>query len=169
MDALNCLMTRRSVRKFTSEPVDPGLIQTALEAAMSAPSAGNAQPWHFVLVTDRIVLDSVPGFHQYAAMCLQAQAAVLVCAEPALEKHPGYWPLDCAAAVQNLLLALHAQGLGAVWVGVYPDQARVDGFRRLLGIPESVIPHSLVPLGWPDMASGRVDRFRPERVRHERW
>jgi len=169
MDALDCLMTRRAIRTFTNAPVDPQLVQTALAAAMSAPSAGNAQPWHFVLLTDRAILDRIPEFHQYAAMARQAQAGILVCAEPGLEKYPGYWPLDCAAAAQNLLLALHAQGLGAVWVGVYPDQSRVENFRRLLGIPESVVPHCFIPLGHPDMPSGRVDRFRPERVHQNGW
>lgn len=169
MDALDCLMTRRSIRTFSSQPVDPRQIQAALEAAMAAPSAGNAQPWHFVLITDRTLLDRVPEFHPYAAMSRQAQAAVLVCAEPALEKHPGYWPQDCAAATQNLLLALHAQGLGAVWVGVHPEPSRVGSFRKLLGIPDSVVPFSFIPLGHPDMAPGRVDRFRPERVHPGSW
>ena len=169
MDALDCLMTRRSIRTFTAQLVDPELVRAALAAAMAAPSAVNAQPWHFVLLTDRALLDRVPDFHPDAAMARQARAAVLVCAEPALEKYPGYWPLDCAAATQNLLLALHAQGLGAVWTGVYPDAARVEGFRKLLGIPGSVVPHSFVPLGHPDMPSGRVDRYRPERVHAEVW
>ncbi|MBU1231197.1 MAG: nitroreductase family protein [Proteobacteria bacterium] len=169
MDALDCIMTRRSIRTFSQAPVDPEQIQTALAAAMAAPSAGNAQPWHFVLMTDRALLDRVPEFHPHAAMTRQAQAAILVCAEPGLEKYPGYWPLDCAAAVQNLLLALHALGLGAVWVGVHPDQGRVEHFRRLLGIPDSVTPHSFIPLGIPDMHSGRVDRFRPERVHRDGW
>lgn len=169
MNALDCLMTRRSIRKFTAEKIAPELIQAALAAAMSAPSAGNAQPWHFVLMTDRTKLHRVPDFHPHAAMARQAQAAILVCAEPALEKYPGYWPIDCAAATQNLLLALHAQGLGAVWVGVYPEASRVENFRALLGIPETVIPHSFIPLGHPDMPSGRVDRFRPERVHHDAW
>lgn len=169
MDALDCLFTRRSIRKFTAEPVEPALVRTALEAAMSAPSAGNAQPWHFVLVHRRDLLDAVPGFHPYAAMTRQAQAGVLVCADPGLEKYPGYWPIDCAAAAQNLLLALHAQGLGAVWVGVWPDAGRVDNFRNLLGVPQAVIPHSWIPIGHPDQPSQRADRFRAERVHQDGW
>jgi len=169
MEALDCLFTRRSIRKYTSAPVDQALIQTAIEAAMSAPSAGNAQPWHFVLMTERGILDKIPEFHPYAGMTFQAQAGILVCAEPALEKYPGYWVIDCAASVQNLLLALHAQGLGAVWVGVYPDQGRVENFRALLGIPETVIPHSFIPIGHPDQPSGPADRHKPERLHRNRW
>lgn len=169
MDALECILTRRSIRKFTAEPVEQGKIDLALQAAMSAPSAGNSQPWHFVLITDRALLDAVPGFHPYAAMARQAQAGVLVCAEPALEKYPGYWPIDCAAATQNLLLALHAQGLGAVWVGVWPEKDRVENFRKLLGIPEGVVPHSFVPVGRPDMPSYEAARFKPERIHTDGW
>ena len=169
LDALDCIMTRRSIRKFTDIPVSPDLIDAALQAAMAAPSAGNAQPWHFVLLTDRATLDAIPGFHPYSAMCRQAQAGILVCAEPALEKYPGFWPIDCSAAVQNILLALHAQNLGAVWVSVYPLQDRVENFRKLLGVPETVIPHSFIPIGHPDQPSGRVDRFKPERIHRNRW
>lgn len=169
MNALDCIMTRRSIRTFTTAPVDPVLIETALAAAMAAPSAGNAQPWHFVLMTSRTLLDQVPEFHPHAAMVRQAQAGILVCAEPGLEKYPGYWPIDCSAAVQNLLLALHAQGLGAVWVGVYPEESRVVNFRKLLGIPDSVIPHSFIPFGHTDQPSSRADRFRPERVHQGGW
>lgn len=169
MDALDCLFTRRSIRKFTAQPVDPALVRTALEAAMSAPSAGNAQPWHFVLVHRRELLDAVPGFHPHAAMTRQAQAGVLVCAEPALEKYPDNWPSDCGAATQNLLLALHAQGLGAVWVGVWPKPDRMENFRNLLGIPQAVVPFSWIPIGHPDMPAHRADRFRAERVHQDGW
>jgi len=167
--ALDCLFTRRSIRKFTADPLDPALIDTALQAAMSAPSAGNAQPWHFVLVDERGILDNIPNFHPYASMTRQAQAGILVCAEPGLEKYPGYWVIDCAAAVENLLLALHAQGLGAVWVGVYPNQGRVENFRKLLHIPDSIIPHSFIPIGHPDQPAGRVDRYKPERIHRNGW
>jgi len=169
MDALECLLTRRSIRKFTGDPVDPQLLDMAFKAAMSAPSAGNAQPWHYVLMTGRDLLDAVPGFHPYAAMTRQAQAAVLVCADPALEKYPGHWPIDCSAAIENLLLALHAQGLGAVWVGVYPQQDRMENFRKLLSIPEGILPHSFIPIGHPDMPCHTVDRYRTDRIHTNRW
>ena len=169
MDSLECLFTRRSIRKFTADPVDPALIGTALQAAMSAPSAGNAQPWHFIRLDARDILDKIPEFHPYAAMTRQAKAGILVCADPGLEKYPGYWVIDCAAAVENLLLALHAQGLGAVWTGVYPDQGRVENFRKLLGIPDSIIPHSFIPIGHPDQPSNKADRFKPERIHSNRW
>ena len=105
-----------------SEAVSEADVTELLEAAMAAPSAGNQQPWHFIVIRDRAVLNAIPGFHPHAAMALHAPVGILVCGDPALEKHPGYWVQDCAAATENLLLAVAAKGLGAVWCGVYPSR-----------------------------------------------
>jgi nitroreductase len=102
-------------------------------------------------------------------MAKDAAAAVLVCGDLSLEKSTGYWVVDCAAATENLLLAAHALGLGAVWTGIYPRQSRMDGFRRLLELPENVVPHSLVALGYPAEHPPAEDRYRPDRVHLDRW
>jgi nitroreductase len=169
MDAMDALLTRKSIRVYTSKRVSPELIREVLEAAMCAPSAGNERPWHFVVLTDRALLDGIPKFHPYSAMLKNASAAILVCGDPTMEKHQGYWVLDCAAATENLLLAAHAKGLGAVWCGVYPTTDRVANMRTLLGLPEQVIPFSLVPLGFPAEERKAGDRFDESRVHENRW
>ena len=169
MDALTCLMTRRSIRTYAPGDVSDDLLDKLLRAAMSAPSAGNAQPWQFVAIRDRASLDKIADFHPYAKMCRQAPLAVLVCAEPAREKYAGFWVQDCSAATMNLLLAAHALGLGAVWVGVYPVEDRMAGFRTLLGLPEGILPFALAPLGHPGQKPGAADRFAPDRVHRDRW
>jgi len=169
MDTLDAIHTRRSIRKYLDKPVLKDILQLVLRAAMYAPSACNAQPWQFVVIEDRRLLREVPNIHPYAAMAAQAPLAILVCGDTSLEKVPGYWVIDCAAAVQNLLLAAHTLGLGAVWTGVYPQQERVEGFRRLLGLPRNVIPHSLVPLGYPAEQPPQEERYRADRVRHDGW
>jgi len=166
---IDLIHSRRSIRKFTGETVGDGDVEELLAAAMAAPSAGNQQPWHFIVVRDRALLDAVPGFHPHARMAGQAPVAILVCGDPTLEKHAGYWVQDCAAATENLLLAVAAKGLGAVWCGVHPRQERVDGFRRLLGIPEHVVPFAFVPVGHPAEEKPPAQRYNPERVRHDRW
>ncbi|NJB68383.1 nitroreductase [Desulfobaculum xiamenense] len=169
MNVLEAIATRRSIRKFTDQPVSADDLRAILEAAMTAPSAGNAQPWHFVLITDRERLDAIPDWHPYSAMCRQAQAAILVCAEPALEKYPGYWVQDCSAATMSILLAAHGLGLGAVWCGVHPDEARAEAARAAYGLPAGIMPFALVPIGHPDQPSGTRERFREERIHRGQW
>jgi nitroreductase len=169
MDAMNALLTRKCIRVYTPKRVSRELIQEVLEAAMCAPSAGNERPWHFVVLTDRALLDGIPKFHPYAAMLKHASTAILVCGDPTIEKHQGYWVLDCAAATENILLAAHAKGLGAVWCGIYPTPDRVVNMRALLDLPAQVIPFSLIPLGFPAEEKKAGDRFDASRVHENRW
>ncbi len=169
MEALEAIFTRRSVRLYTPKPVSREAVHEILKAAMCAPSAGNERPWHFIVLTDRSLLDEIPKFHPYSAMLKQAHVAILVCGDPTLEKHKGYWVLDCAITTQNILLAAHAKGLGAVWCGVYPTEDRVRSFRRLLTLPEHIVPFSLVPLGFPAEMKQAPDRFDGSRVHENKW
>jgi nitroreductase len=164
MEALQAILSRRSIRLYTSEPVKAELVDELLHAAMSAPSAGNQQPWQFVIITERQKLDVIPTFHPYAGMVKLAPVAILVCGDTRLDKNKGYWVQDCSAATQNLLLAAHAHGLGAVWVGVYPREERMKDFRKLLGIPEEVIPFALIPLGYPAEAKPPSNRYDLSRI-----
>lgn len=169
MDALQAILSRRSIRQFTDKPVPDELVQQLLRAAMSAPSAGNQQPWQFIVVTDRATLASIPAIHPHAQMSASAAVGILVCGDLTREVYKGYWPQDCAAAVQNLLVAAHALGLGAVWTGVYPVEERVAQFRARFGIPDSVVPMAWIPIGWPAESKGPADRYDPARVHHNRW
>ena len=171
MDLFEAIHTRRSIRAFTDEPVSEADMDVILRAAMAAPSAGNGQPWHFVVLTDRTVMDAVPDIHPHAAMIRQAPVAVAVAAELAQEKYPGfgYWTLDCSAAVENMLLAARGLGIGSVWCGIYPRSERMEGLKKLLGLPEGVQAHALVVFGHPAQEFKRVDRFKPERIHANRW
>jgi nitroreductase len=169
MDCLEAIRTRRSIRAYTQEKVPAELITKVLEAGMYAPSASNQQPWQFVVITDKKVLKKVPDIHPYATMVTGASAAILVCGDTSLEKSKGYWVQDCAAATQNILLAAHALGFGAVWTGVYPRQERVDGFRKLCKLPSHVIPLALLPIGYPAQKPGTAQRFKQERIHSNTW
>jgi nitroreductase len=167
--SLDWIHARRSIRKYSAEAVSDADVTELLEAAMAAPSAGNQQPWHFVVIRDRAALNAIPGFHPHASMAPHAPVAILVCGDPTLEKHPGYWVQDCSAATENLLLAATAKGLGAVWCAVYPKPERVEGFARLLGLPAHVIPLAFVPIGHPAESKPPARRYNPERVHTNRW
>lgn len=174
MDLFEAIHTRRSIRSFTADPVSESALTEMLRAAMTAPSAGNGQPWHFVVIDDRAVLDAVPDIHPHAAMCRQAPLAIAVVAELALEKFPGfgYWMLDCSAAIENLMLAARGLGLGTVWCGICPRPDRMKGLAELLKLPAGVEAHGLVVVGHPgpDAAFRRVeDRFKPERIHRNGW
>ena len=169
MDTFEAILTRRSVRKYKDKPVPEDVVRQLLQAAMAAPSAANEQPWHFVVVKERKTLDQVPTFHPHSHMLKQAALAILVCEDPSLEVYAGRGQLDCSAATMNILLAAHAMGLGAVWVGIYPVEERMNKIRQLLGIPSGVNPIALVSIGYPDEKPSGGDRFKPERVHFERW
>jgi len=166
---MKSILTRRSIRRFTSQPVSDEIIREFLQAAMSAPSAGNEQPWEFVVITDRKILDQIPKIHPYAQMCGEAPAAILVCGDMTRESHQGFWVQDCSAATENILIAVNDKGLGAVWVGVYPREDRVEGLRKLIGLPAHIIPFALIPVGYPAEIKPPPSRFDPARVHKNKW
>lgn len=169
MDALEAIYSRRSIRRYTGEPVPNEMIQELLKAAMSAPSAGNEQPWEFVVITEREMLNRIPSIHPYSQMLKEAPAAILVCGNEQREKYSGYWVQDCSAATENLLIAARALGLGTVWLGVYPLEERVKGLRLLLGIPEHITPFSLVSFGFPAEEKPPSNRFDNTRIHYDHW
>jgi nitroreductase len=169
MEAMEAILTRRSIRKYTAQSVSEGLVTEILEAAMAAPSAGNEQPWQFIVLRDRQTMDEVPRLHSHSQMIREASVAILVCGDQTLEKYSGFWVQDCSAATENLLLAAHAKGLGAVWLGVYPREDRVTGLRELLGLPEHVVPFALIPLGYPAESKLPAQRYDASRVHLEHW
>ncbi len=169
MEALEAILTRRSIRKYTDAPVGDEVVTELLRAAMAAPSAGNQQPWHFVVVRERGLLEGIASFHPYGAMAREAAVAIVVCADLKLEQRPGFWVQDCSAATENLLLAAHARGLGAVWLGIHPRPERIEATRKLFVLPEHVVPLAIVPIGHPAEDPGPVDRYNPRRVHVDRW
>ncbi|MBD3363500.1 nitroreductase family protein [Candidatus Dojkabacteria bacterium] len=169
MDTLQTIHTRRSIRKYKDKMVSNEDIEKTLKAAMQAPSAGNGQPWEFIVIRDKELLNQVPEFSKYAQMAKNAPAAILVCGNPGESRYPDLWPQDCSAACQNILLAAWELGLGAVWTASYPWEDRMQGFRKLCDIPEDIIPFALIPVGYPDEEKGKDDRFDPEKVHENKW
>ena len=169
MDAMETLLTRRSIRHFTAQVVPESTLQAILEAAMSAPSAVNEQPWQFVVVNDQQVMQDLHKLHPYSDPLNTAAVAILVCGDLSRQLAKGFWVQDCAAATENLLLAAHAQGLGAVWMGVYPDEARAEKLRRLFCLPDTIMPFSLIAVGHPAEQVPPAQRFDPQRIHTNRW
>jgi len=169
MDAIEAILTRRSVRNYNQEPISDQDMDTLLKAAMSAPSANNKQPWHYVVIDDRGLLDQIAEFHRHGKMLHQAQAAILVCGDEKLAKYHGHMVLDCAAATENILIGAHALGLGAVWIGIYPWENRIKAFRKFHDIPKDITPMALISLGYPDEKNPPAREFAFDRVHRNRW
>jgi nitroreductase len=169
METREAIHTRRSVRAFSTRQIPEEAVRQLLEAAMQAPSAGNEQPWQFVVIENRSILDAIPDISPYAPMCRTAPLAILVCGDMHEVHHTGYWVQDCSAATQNLLLMAHDLGFGAVWTGVYPNPERVSGFRQLLHLPEEIVPMALVVIGIPEELAPPAPRFNSSRIHHDGW
>lgn len=155
LNVVEAIRIRRSIRKFKhGAPVTEEQIRLLLEAAMMAPSACNTRPWEFVVVLRREKLDELAAVHPYAKMLETASLAVIVCALPDTQKDiaSGYFPQDCAAATQNILIQAAAMGLGSCWCGVYPKEQRIAEVRKVLDIVDrqEIIPFNIIALGVPD-------------------
>ncbi len=169
MKGLEAVLSRRSIRKYTDQPVPDEVVKQLLEAAMSAPSANNKQPWHFVVIRDREILDAIPTFHPYSRMLKEAALAILVCGDTQSQTLAGYWVQDCSAATQNILIAINALGLGGVWLGIYPRDERVEGIRKLVELPDHIVPLSLISIGHPAEKLLPSNRYDASRVHHNKW
>jgi nitroreductase len=163
------ILTRRSIRAFLPKKVEEEKIEYLLKAAFSAPSAKNIQPWHFIVIKDRKILDEIPKFHPYSKMLYEAPLAICVCGESAKDKFNGYWILDCAVASENILIAANSLGLGSVWLGIFPRKERIEKLKETLNIPVGITPLSLLAIGYPNEVKPPSERFKKERIHMEKW
>lgn len=169
---LSNIHSRKSVRSFVPQKaVSKEDLTTIIKAGMAAPTAVNKQPWAFIAITDRAMLDTLATGLEFAQMLKQAGAAIVVCGDlvKAVESHPEYWVQDCSAATQNILLAVEAMGLGAVWTGVYPVDFRVKFVKETLGLPEAIIPLCVIPIGYPEGETKPKDKWKEDNLRWEKW
>lgn len=168
---LSFIFTRRSVRQFTAEPVADDAVRDMLEAAMAGPSAVATDPWAFVVIRQRETLDQLAEILPHGKMLHEAPLAIVVCGDR-VRAHDGqesYLIQDCAAAVQNLLLAASALGLGGCWLGTHPNEDRMGAIAALLGIPETMPPFATIALGHPAEHPTPRTRYDASRVHTERW
>lgn len=153
MDVFEAMEKRHSVRSFdTSREVPEELVEKLLYCACLAPSAGNVQPWRFFVVREAGVREGLAAAALGQGFVARAPVVIVVCAD--LEAHAAgygrrgvelYSIQDTAAAVQNMLLAATALGLGTCWVGAF----REEEVSRVLGLPRSLRPLALIPVGYP--------------------
>lgn len=170
MELFEGLLSRRSIRKYTGERINEEKIMSVIKAGMYAPSANNTRPWHFIIVDDREIMEKIMKVHPYSAMLSEASHAIIVCGDEKLQNGPGYYVLDCSAATQNVLLAAHALGLGAVWLGVEPKSDRKKAIKEILGLPGYIHPVSIISIGIPVKIPEKTPaRFEQKKIRKNKW
>ncbi len=169
MEILNGILTRRSIRKYTGETIPREKAEELIRYGMYAPSARNKQPWHFILLNDKTTFKKIQEFQPYTKMLEDAQWGIVVCGDDQLAHTPEYWPVDCAAATENILLAAHGMGYGAVWLGIYPRPERVSAMKDLLGLPPHIHAFSIISVGYPDQQFLQPERFHPEKIHFNKW
>lgn len=164
---LDNIATRTSIRDYEARPVEKEKIEKMLRAAMAAPTAMNKQPWHFVVVDQRNVLDALAGANPYAKMLKKAPLAIVVCGNTDKMIEGGgrdFWIQDASAATENLLLAAHAMGLGAVWTGAYPSEERCISISKVLSLSDNLIPLNMIVVGYPAEHPQPKRKFKEENV-----
>lgn len=161
---MKSIIQRRSIRKFTNQELTKDEILELLKAGMYAPSAGNAQPWEFIVSDNKEDFEQIMSIHKYAHMLKTASHIIVICANLKEERFEGYFPQDCSACIQNILLQAHDMGLGSVWLGVYPDNERIEKFTEIFNLPEHVLPFGVVALGHPDEDKKVPERFKEEKI-----
>lgn len=171
-EAIQNIMTRVSVREFTGEKISEAQLETLLRAAMAAPSAINKQPWAFIVVTDEAKIAALGEALPYSRCSNKPAVAIIPCGDlsKAIEgEMANFWINDVSAATENLLLAAHAMGLGAVWTGLHPDMNRAKMVQEMLGVPEHIIPLCVVPVGVPAEQPEVKDKYKPENIHYNKW
>lgn len=169
---LDNIFARKSVRNFTDEKVSKEDLETLVKAGMAAPTAANKQPWDFIVITDRDMLNEFADFLDYGKMLKQASAAIVVTGDknetlPDIEDE--YWIQDCSAASQNILLAVESMGLGAVWLGIHPMPDRIAFAKEKLNLPENIRPLNIIAIGHPKGNKPPKDKWKSESMHMEKW
>lgn len=168
---LNFIFSRRSARQYTDKDIPTQMVNDILKAAMAAPSAVARDPWHFVVVQDKTTLQKIADGLPNGKMLASAGLGIVVCGDlaKAHDQKESYMIQDCSAAIENILLAATALGLGACWLGVHPRPDRIIHIRMTLGIPNEITPISVVSIGWPAHMPPPRTRYSEDAVHREKW
>jgi nitroreductase len=164
---LKAIFDRRSIRRYTGEPVSREVLTELVRAGMAAPTSRDTRHFCFVVVDDMSLIHKMAEELPYAKMLLTAKHAIVVGSDLSLA-HGGdstdYWVQDCAAAAQNILIAAQALGLGACWTAAHPRPERASAVRAILGLSENISPLCVIAVGHPVGGDKPRDKFDPAKL-----
>lgn len=160
---MNTIFTRASVRRFLPRQVEADQLIRLVRAGMAAPTAGDQRPWEFYVDTDPESIARLSQATPYARAAKGAPAVIIPCYRTNVWA-PSCCVLDLSAATENILLEAASLGLGAVWMGVAPQEGFMKAVGEILQLPEDVHPFALIPCGYPAEPPKPRDKFDPERI-----
>lgn len=168
-ELINTILSRRSIRSYTNQPLSEDTLHLLLKAGMAAPTAMHMQPWEFLVITDKAMLQGISEFHPFVRMAANAAAAIAVCGnlniyQGKYEPYKDYWVQDTSAATENILLAAEALGVGAVWTGLYPIKSICEKAIKFFNLPPNIIPLNVIVLGYPAHKVAGEERWQPEKI-----
>lgn len=168
---MEIIFNRRSVRKYKNIKVETEKINKLLKAAMQAPSAGNQQPWEFLIIEDKETLNKISHYSPYASFLNKSPLAFILLGNKKRMKFPENWEQDMSAATENILLEATFLELGSVWLGVAPSIERINFIRDFFSLEDYLIPFSIVSIGYPEdeTANKFIDRFDMQRIHYEKY
>lgn len=169
MESLEAIKTRRSIRKYQNKKIPDNIIHEVINCSMYSPSAFNTQPWHFIVVNKKEMFPEILKIASHAEMITGASHAIIVCGDQKIQENSGLLIQDISAAIENLLLAAHSSGIGAVWTGIYPFDEIVKGIKEFFNLPENILPVAMVVLGYPAEEPEQPVRYKAESVHFNKW
>ena len=165
--AIENILNRKSVRKYSDKKVEKEKIDTILRCAMAAPSAMNKQPWQLLVVTDKEKLEKIAKISPNASYAKNSQVTIIVCGDKTISDK--FWEQDCCAVTENILLAAEALDLGAVWCAVYPLDEKVLGIKNIFNLPENIVPLNIIPIGYPFTKEEPKQKYDAKKVHNNNW
>ena len=169
METLEALKTRRSIRKYQNKKIPDNIIHEILNCSMYSPSAFDTQPWQFIVIDKKELFPGILKIATHAEMITGASHAIIVCGDQKVQENAGLLIQDISAAIENLLLAAHASGIGSVWTGIYPFDEIVKGIKDFFKLPENILPVAMVVMGYPDESPAQPERYKEEKVHLNKW
>lgn len=168
-NTIDTIYDRRSIRKFTDKEVNPDLVEEVLRAGLFAPSGYNKQPWDFVVFNEKGLIKEIREMHPYASSLDTAPVCIMVCGDTQKEMAPGFYQVDCSAAIENMLLAAKSLGLDTCWMGIYPWEEVMESFSKRFELPENNKPFALIALGYGDEKKERPKRYDTTKIHYNKW